>query len=594
MRIHRRRLLLLLLLLHLPCVLPLPCTQIGCDSSRSNIGSGALADDHAPPVVERLLRTGGAGAAVAHPVLVSGDASGVLVALPCDGNVTAWRRGWAGGAGWWCAPGACGGGAALTGVQGALASESADGVRLVLVLQLAAGGGSGQAWGLDLRAVNATPGRAAVLLTPAWGPVALAGGCGPLLALAGGAVFAAGSGGLLAIAPASGALTPLLPAAALECGGLPDAPAAGSGPVLVPAALGLLLVLQTSRGCLLATPSSGPGAGSVLWRVATPAVWSPSSVSGGMPAADDGGSRGGGRVYATSADGWLCCYDAGAEGAVCRGGWAAAGGRCVQLVNPAGAAVALTAGGGLALSPASVDFHGGAVYTVDSGGYVYAVGTTSAALAVTAAPMWGADAGGLSAGTPPTPLLVPNGFALGWHALLLTSSSGRVLALSVGDVGPTGDDDDYGATDDDGGVTVGVVWQLQLPLDGGAPWANISAAALSLTPEGRLLLPLAAGGVAVVGAAADPIEDEPTAVVYALIAAGATTAGALAIALVAAARVRAAGGRSTQARALIRAAFLLGVAEGGHVEGGEEQEEEDKRRGWWGSWLGGWKRLPKE
>ena len=600
----------------------------GGDATRSNVAYGPLADDHVPPLLEAALAAAApVGDPIVHPVLLGG---GLALAVSTAGNVTAWPAD--GGAGcasaaWQPPPGST-----VLAAQAVVASDDgAPATRVVLALQRS--GGATETWALVATA-NATHG---VALRAAWGPVLLPGapraGYGPLLAPpgAGGAVFTAGNGGLLALDAATGAARTLLNGAAFTCGGAADAPSPPSGPVQLSAAASAVAVgVVTSRGCALAAsvplPLSGGGGASLLWRMERPANFSSGSHGGGVgapavaaaapaasvaagpPAAD----LAAGRLYFVTVDGWVCCYGsasaaaAGGGGAPCAG-WG--GQQCVSLTTafaapPPGAAtpaaVSLPAAMGLAVSPSTTTFHGGTLYTVDTSGWVYAVLAASGAVGVTAAPLAlrlqrqpHAHAGAAAAAAEdeqqrPTPLLVPDGFAPGWNALLVVSPASGVLhALSVGDVGTPTDDDDGGEADDDGAVSTGAVWALALPgaaLPGGA---RVTTPTLSLTGAGRLLVPVG-GQVLVVGSArdgggGDPLVDSPALPYVTLGACAAATLVALVAAVWAASRSRAALGPSLHARALIRAAFIAELgrlqrdersgAGGGGGGGGEDSTD---------------------
>jgi hypothetical protein len=584
------------------------CAQAGCDARHSNSAGGALPNDYAPPRVETTFDGGGTPAGpLAHPLLVTSDATALLLSVATNGNVTALRRDFGGVPAWWAPPAAGGGPASfVAAAQAVVATESAQqpssasSARVVLVLARnttspgAPGGSvlSYEAWGLTAAAGSGGP-----ALTAAWGPSALPGPqAGPLVAVAG-VVYGTGEGGLLAVDAATGGVMQLLGQSAFSCAGGDDAPAPASGPVLLTPPSGgggpLLLGVVTSHGCAVGITVAAGGAGpaNIGWRRDRPAVLTLVSAMSSPPSSTDAGAAGGsggGLMFAASDDGWVCCYTYTARGAPCAG-WAGAptaspDGQCVLLTGggaagngtSGGAGAPLPPGVGLALSPAYAvaDFHGGALYTLDAGGWVWEVTIPTGGVAVTRAALraplgGGAGAVGLKSAYRVTPLLVPNGFGPRWHGLVVVAPSGAIHALSVGDVGTPTDDDDYGETDDDGAVTTGGVWTLRL----GSGAVAITAPSLSLTPEGRLLLPDAVSGrVFVVGSSrdggADPFPDTPLAVEGAVgIALGAVVL-VLALVMVAGRRARLREGAGLQARALIRAGFL---AEWGHLQRARER-----------------------
>lgn len=611
------------------------CQQAGCDAFRSHtagVPGAPLPNDVAPPQLEAVVGVGGAGPGASllllQPVLLTSDATALLLAVSDAGNVTAWRRGGASNApASWGPPLGGGLSAPCAGAQLVVLGE--DGVtacaRALLVC------GDGTLFGV---VVGAAVGSA-VTVAPAWGPVGLPGGevpAGPVLLLGGSAsggggggyygqaFIPAGSGAVYVVTdPGGGGGAPgvaeALPAAAAVCGGAPDSAVGGLTALAVgggPTGGASAVALVTSRGCAVALGVRGGGGGGApltpLWARPPPAELTPgASLVLGPPSFDPALQQ----LYAATADGWVCCYaTAGAGGtgggAPCAGWNASAAlgssGQCVSLGaawGGNGSAVALPPGSGLAVSPATPDFHGGGVYAVDALDYLYGVNAATGVVGVTAAPLSApplaagaaarrgvrgaaGGAGGAAAPGPApapaparsTPLLVVDGFGPGWHALLVPAAGGSVLvAASVGDLGNGGDDDDGGITDDDGGVSTGNVWSLAAAggEGGGGGGAPATFGPLAVTPEGRVLAPCGGGGVCVVGSARDgggdvvPL-DQPGAIVGIVVGVAAALVLGGVVAVAAAQRKRGLKSRALRARFLIRAAYLAELGEA--LEGG--------------------------
>ena len=585
------------------------CNTVGCNAQHTNSEpNGEIPNNDAGPVLEAVIPVAvGDGTAVSHPALVSGDAAGMVFAIASNGNVTALRRDFAGPAASWAPPTPL----TVLSAQAVITSESVLPYRSAgLAIILTRVGGSVEAWGLTAVQSTGSSTSAGITFLMEWGPVSLSdggGAAGPLIAV-GHIVYTSGRGGLWAVDGASGNATRLLDSTIFTCGGNADAPSSFTGPVLLSSsssssasapdgnssattvidALGLV----TSQGCALGinvTRSSSDGGHStgsmsarVVWRVAAPAAFTPtSSLSAGPPSCDVTI----GHMYTLTVDAWACCYDVNAGGAPCAG-WAGAAtaspdGYCVSLGPPpyplppngTAAPVVMPPSMSLVVSPVQPDFHGGSLYAVDARGWVWEVAVPTGFVSITARGL--TSVGEEVAATTvqrPTPLLIPGGYMPTWHALLTVSPSGKVFALSAGDIGPSGDDDDYGETDDDGGVTTGLVWIASLPVGG---LAAVTSPSISLTPEGRIVIP-AGQALFVIGSSRDgsgtnPFIDTPLAADLALGLSLGLVAVALGVTMVVASRHRALEGRALQARALIRAAFL---AEWGAIQRAEKEKAE--------------------
>lgn len=218
--------------------------------------------------------------------------------------------------------------------------------------------------------------------------------------------------------------------------------------------------------------------------------------------------------------GRLCCLDMNSTAGVPCSGWGVGG--CSPL-PPSQTPYTLSP---LALSPITSSYHGGQAYTFDGGVgrdlWDANVGVGALATSTNATLPWRAPCGGgaCSPNPPLPPLLVSsvggrvhrNEIVLAFDGIAPSACGGSssssstsppsvicIVGLQVGDSGAvTRDDDDsiVEYSDDDGGVTLGMLWSVALPQtppSSTTPLAFLPGTTLSITPQGAILIPTSGG-----------------------------------------------------------------------------------------------------
>jgi outer membrane protein assembly factor BamB len=298
-------------------------------------------------------------------------------------------------------------------------------------------------------------------------------------------------------------------------------------------------VSVSSLGCTVAFFENG----TVAWRASPPAGYGAASPVTLAPAVDTSA----GQVYFISGDGYLCCVTTAGVNAC--NGWSQA---CTD-VQPNESMV-----GGLAVSPINTAFHDGQIFALDATGVLYAAAAHSGSVVTSGTPICGA--------TTAAPVVVPDGLDGIYNALLVVGQDGVLRAMYVGDA-PTSDDDS--SSDDDQQGNEGVAWSvatlphaavtpspspsapapsIDIPLHAARSVSrsraasavaagtaarvrepsvvSMSAAAFAVRDDGRVLIPLSDGSLAVVGPQRAPPPAVPNKVIIAV-----TTSVALVLAL---------------------------------------------------------------
>jgi hypothetical protein len=419
---------------------------------------------------------------------------------------------------------------------------------------LLVGGGDGVVWGVRAPPRAGAPWAAPLAWAVRFPRHGLAAAPPPLLL---NNSFAAllSSGGSLTLLPLRAADAPPPPAAA-AAGCAPGdaflapltALPAGGGPGALPGVLAL-----STGGCAVAFSvdlGAAPPAAALLWA-------SPPPPGGGGPVGTAVAPPGSGAIYHALLGGLVCCRLLNGTGGAPCGGWP---GACVNLTAAAGAAPPLATG--LAVSPPTLDYHGGQLYVVDAAGALFVVNMRTGVVGASgaASPPWAAGAPAPGGGAPlAPPVLVSDAAGKARDLLLLALPAGAggagggpcgpgggtaacVVALRVGDNTAARDDDDTADdADDDGGATTGPMWTALLVggggSGGGTPASAFPPPAAAVTPEGHVLLS-SPGGLFVVYAAAAPPDPAPSEAWLYSIALSAVALGVLGMAVAIACVVR--------------------------------------------------------
>lgn len=249
----------------------------------------------------------------------------------------------------------------------------------------------------------------------------------------------------------------------VTCHGAPDVV---TSPVSLYSSLEGIVIASSAAGCGVAFNASG-----VL--AVAPFGDAPLDFSRALAPVVDLASA---RMFFATRDRTVCCLVA-------------------TIVTPCWPCITLTAGGGdlapgLALTPATKAYHDGMLYAVDASGTLHAISTiTSVAFS--------SDL--IGSGVATAPIVVPNALGANVNLLVAVTTSGVVTALYVGDAQVNADD----SSDDDGQGTGGISWTYQLSLltagAGNASGALVNVAGFAIRDDGRLLVPLMDGSLAVVG-----------------------------------------------------------------------------------------------
>lgn len=395
-----------------------------------------------------------------------------------------------------------------------------------------------RAWGVSASSPS-------TVASTAWGPVELcgdAGACnitGEPLVVGDTAVFVAASGLVTLLSTLEGEgespVVSMVDASSHLCSAedVFAGPAAAYVPCCGGGEVGFIIVSRD--GCIVTFVLDSPSNATVSSSLPSPPGGSPVIAPPSVDAAT-------GRAFYLRSGGGVCCVTTNATaGLVSCPDWPA------QCVGFSGAVAPLSRG--LALSPPTLDFHGGQAYTSDAAGVVFVVrldngkvgsslamrgGAFTAPDAVVAAPVlvpgaWGSTRSGnvllvCSTGRAGVNTSVPNATdgvgACGDGSSDVSSPPGAacLLALNVGNNKDAPHDDDADDYDDDYGATLGYFWAVAVvessvaapagtpPLHSAgralqapappptlAPPPLVTAPGFAVTPEGYVLMPSSSG-----------------------------------------------------------------------------------------------------